>query len=60
VVFVLVVVVVSEVFGCVVEVVVLGVDAAAVGPVPLRSPIWSSTTPMITATPMSAAPRNAA
>jgi hypothetical protein len=35
-------------------------DAAARGPMLFRSPIWRSTMPMITATPMSTAPRNAA
>src|SRR4051794_36594061 len=48
-------------FGTVV-VVVLGVVgfAFADGPLSLRSPIWSSTIPITTATPINTAPRNAA
>src|SRR5882672_4662843 len=44
----------------VVDVVDFGFGAAPAGPLSFRSPIWRSTMPMITATPMSAAPRNAA
>ena len=43
------------------DVVVLFLPVApAAGPLSFRSPIWRSTMPMITATPMSTAPRNAA